>query len=80
MHFIAKFIPITSFTCFENINYSSSGGSLLYMESMVFIIYPHWLTADTMKVELYLVLAASQRGYTINTIECMYSKLPHEDE
>ena len=26
------------------------------------------------------VLAASQHGCTINTIDCMYSKLPPEDE
>ena len=27
-----------------------------------------------------IVLAASQRGCTINTIHCIYSKLPTDDE
>ena len=27
-----------------------------------------------------IVLAASQRGFLINTTDCMYSKLPPEDE
>jgi hypothetical protein len=28
----------------------------------------------------WIVLAASQRGCTINTTDCMYSKLPAEDK
>ena len=41
----------------------------------------HFLYKITSVIILYmLVLAASQRGCTINAIDCMYSKLPAEDE
>ena len=45
------------------------------MQSMVFIVHPRWLAAKTLKV-----LAASQRGRKINAIDCIYSKLPSDDE
>jgi hypothetical protein len=45
------------------------------MQCMVFIIYPRSLAANTL-----IELAASHHGCTINTIHCMYSKLPAEDE
>ena len=73
MHFLLKCIPVISSTCFEQTNYSSSGGSLLYMQSVAFIV--HLLSKWNL-----IVLAASQRGCTINAIDCMYSKLPAEDE
>ena len=39
MHFLSKFIPINIlYTCFDWINCSSSGGSLLYMQSVAFIM------------------------------------------
>ena len=41
---------------------------------MAFIVHPRWLPAYT------IMLAASQRGCMINAIDCMYSKLPAEDE
>ena len=53
MHFIFKFIPIISSTCFEQINYSSSAGSLLHMQSMVFIVHTRWLAANTIRVDIY---------------------------
>ena len=51
------------------------------MQPMVFIMHPCWLVANTIKVELELiVLAASQIGCMINTIDCILSKLPPDDE
>ena len=40
IHFLFKFTPIISCTYFEYINYSSSEGSLLYMQSVAFIVHP----------------------------------------
>ena len=86
MNLIFKFIPINIlYTYIEYINCSSSAGSLLYMQFVAFIVYPHWLAANTTKVKLVLgstliVLAASQCGCTINTTDCMYSKQPADDE
>ena len=62
MHFLFKFIPVISSTCFELINYSSSGGSLHAVYS---IYHASTLTANTLKVELHL-----------DHRDCMYTKLP----
>ena len=40
---------------FEESNSSSSEGSLLYKQYMVFIIYLRWLTASTIRVELLMM-------------------------
>jgi len=42
MHFslsLSIYFNNLSCTCFERINYSSSGGSLLYMQHMVFVVH-----------------------------------------
>jgi hypothetical protein len=49
------------------------------MQSMGFIMHPCCLAANTISSTL-IMLTASQRGCTINTIYCTYSKLPTEDE
>jgi hypothetical protein len=54
-------------------NYS---GSLLYMQSVVFIVHPRWLAGQHDQGGTW----ASHRGCTINAIDYMYSKLPPEDE
>jgi len=45
--------------------------ALLYMQHMVFIVHLRWLAASTIRVE---------RTGTINTVCCIYSKIPPDDE
>ena len=44
---------------------------------MAFIMHPRWLAANSSTL---MVLPASQRGYMTNATDCVYSKLPSEDE
>jgi len=48
----------------EYINFSSTGGILLYLQHMVFIMHLRWLAASTIR----------------DTICCIYSKIPPDDE
>jgi hypothetical protein len=60
-----------SYTCFEQINYSLSGCSLLYMQHMVFNTHLRWLAANTFRVS---VLAATKLS-TNGRHECQFISL-----
>ena len=47
------------------------------MQSTAFIMHPRRLSTNTITL---IVLAANQRGCMINAIDCIYFKLPTEDE
>ena len=48
---LSKVISINILRLFRIDSYSSSAGSLLYMQFMAFIVHPRWLAANTIKVE-----------------------------
>ena len=65
----------------DALSFQIYSNNILYMfrTDKLFILRRQLLTRSSWRSTL-IVLAASQRGCTINTVDCMYSKLPTEDE
>jgi len=59
---LLMYVNNLSSTCFEQINYSSSGGSLPYMQRMVFTIHLQWLAANTFRVSVLTATKLSTNG------------------